>query len=162
MAKEKKSLGAEFKEFVSRGNVLDMAVGIIIGSAFTAIVNSLVADIINPLINSIFGGFGFSTMGFAIKFPWITWLNEEFDTHIAYPYFAIGNFIAAIISFFVTALALFAIIKLVNKIKESGKKKVEEAPAAPTTKICPYCKSEISIEATRCPHCTSMLEGNQQ
>lgn len=159
MAKKGKGVVTEFKEFISRGNVLDMAVGIIIGSAFTAIVNSLVADIINPLINSIFGGFGFSTMGFSIKFPWITWLNEEFDAHIAYPYFAIGAFIAAIISFFVTAIALFGLIKLINKIKESGKKKKpEEAPAAPTTKICPYCRTEIDIQATRCPHCTSMLE----
>lgn len=165
MAKEKKSLGAEFKEFVSRGNVLDMAVGIIIGSAFTAIVNSLVNDIITPLISIILGGFGMDRWGFYVKFPWVAWLNEEFDAGIAYPYVAIGLFIEAIIQFLITAVALFAVIKLINKIRkgiDDKKKKPEEAPAAPTTKICPYCKSEISIEATRCPHCTSMLEGNQQ
>lgn len=158
-----KKLFKEFKEFISKGNVLDMAVGIIIGSAFTAIVNSLVADILNPLINSIFGGFSFASMKFTLEFPWIRALNEymriNYDNpqFIVPPTFYIGAFISAIISFVITALALFLIIKGVNKAKNVGKKKAPEAEAAPTTKICPYCKSEIDIEATRCPHCTSQI-----
>ena len=119
----------EFKEFISRGNVMDMAVGIIIGGAFTAIVTSLVEDVITPIIGMI-GGFEASL--------------------------GIGNFINAIISVLIMAFILFSIIKAMNKAASIGKK--EEAPAAPTTKMCPYCKSEIAIEATRCPHCTSQLD----
>ena len=130
----------EFKEFISRGNVMDMAVGIIIGGAFTAIVNSLVADIINPLLGC------FVSMDFS---AWTIPLVGEAAL-------GIGNFINAVISFLIMAFILFSIIKAMNKAASLGKKP-EEAPAAPTTKICPYCKSEIAIEATRCPHCTSQL-----
>ena len=129
----------EFKEFISRGNVMDMAVGIIIGGAFTAIVNSLVADIINPLLGC------FISMDFS---AWTIPLVGEAAL-------GIGNFINAIISFLIMAFILFSIIKAMNKAASIGKK--EEEPAAPTTKMCPYCKSEIAIEATRCPHCTSQL-----
>ena len=129
----------EFKEFISRGNVMDMAVGIIIGGAFTAIVNSLVADIINPLLGC------FISMDFS---AWTIPLVGEAAL-------GIGNFINAIISFLIMAFILFSIIKAMNKAASIGKK--PEEPAAPTTKICPYCKSEIAIEATRCPHCTSQL-----
>ena len=129
----------EFKEFISRGNVMDMAVGIIIGGAFTAIVNSLVEDIINPLLGC------FVSMDFsAWKIPLVG------DASLG-----VGNFINAIISFLIMAFILFSIIKAMNKAASIGKK--EEEPAAPTTKMCPYCKSEIAIEATRCPHCTSQL-----
>ena len=134
-----KSFMKEFKEFISRGNVMDMAVGIIIGGAFTAIVNSLVEDIINPLLGC------FVSMDFsAWKIPLVG------DASLG-----VGNFINAIISFLIMAFILFSIIKAMNKAASIGKK--EEAPAAPTTKMCPYCKSEIAIEATRCPHCTSQL-----
>ena len=134
-----KSFMKEFKEFISRGNVMDMAVGIIIGGAFTAIVNSLVEDIINPLLGC------FVSMDFsAWKIPLVG------DASLG-----VGNFINAIISFLIMAFILFSIIKAMNKAASIGKK--EEAPAAPTTKMCPYCKSEINIEATRCPHCTSQL-----
>ena len=135
-----KSFMEEFKEFISRGNVMDMAVGIIIGGAFTAIVNSLVADIINPLLGC------FVSMDFS---AWTIPLVGEAAL-------GIGNFINAVISFLIMAFILFSIIKAMNKAASLGKKP-EEAPAAPTTKICPYCKSEIAIEATRCPHCTSQL-----
>ena len=134
-----KAFMKEFKEFISRGNVMDMAVGIIIGGAFTAIVNSLVADIINPLLGC------FVSMDFS---AWTIPLVGEAAL-------GIGNFINAIISFLIMAFILFSIIKAMNKAASIGKK--EEAPAAPTTKMCPYCKSEIAIEATRCPHCTSQL-----
>ena len=127
----------EFKEFISRGNVMDMAVGIIIGGAFTAIVNSLVEDIINPLLGC------FVSMDFsAWKIPLVG------DAALG-----IGNFINAIISFLIMAFILFSIIKAMNKAASIGKK--EEEHAAPTTKMCPYCKSEIASEVTRCPHRTS-------
>ena len=134
-----KAFMKEFKEFISRGNVMDMAVGIIIGGAFTAIVNSLVDDIINPLLGC------FISMDFS---AWTIPLVGEAAL-------GIGNFINAIISFLIMAFILFSIIKAMNKAASIGKK--PEEPAAPTTKICPYCKSEIAIEATRCPHCTSQL-----
>ena len=134
-----KSFMKEFKEFISRGNVMDMAVGIIIGGAFTAIVGSLVEDIINPLLGC------FVSMDFsAWKIPLVG------DASLG-----IGNFINAVISFLIMAFILFSIIKAINKAASIGKR--PEPEAAPTTKICPYCKSEISIEATRCPHCTSQL-----
>ena len=135
-----KAFMKEFKEFISRGNVMDMAVGIIIGGAFTAIVNSLVADIINPLLGC------FVSMDFS---AWTIPLVGEAAL-------GIGNFINAVISFIIMAFILFSIIKAMNKAASIGKKP-EEEPAAPTTKICPYCKSEIAIDATRCPHCTSEL-----
>ena len=135
-----KAFMKEFKEFISRGNVMDMAVGIIIGGAFTAIVNSLVADIINPLLGC------FVSMDFS---AWTIPLVGEAAL-------GIGNFINAVISFLIMAFILFSIIKAMNKAASLGKKP-EEEPAAPTTKICPCCKSEIAIEETRCPHCTSQL-----
>ena len=134
-----KSFMKEFKEFISRGNVMDMAVGIIIGGAFTSIVSSLVEDIINPLLGC------FVSMDFsAWKIPLVG------DASLG-----IGNFINAVISFLIMAFILFSIIKAMNKAASIGKK--PEPEAEPTTQICPYCKSEISIEATRCPHCTSQL-----
>ena len=130
----------EFKEFISRGNVMDMAVGIIIGGAFTAIVSSLVEDIINPLLGC------FVSMDFS---AWKIPLVGEASL-------GIGNFINAVISFLIMAFILFSIIKALNKAASLAKKP-EPAEEAPTTKVCPYCKSEIPIEATRCPHCTSQL-----
>jgi large conductance mechanosensitive channel len=131
---------SEFKEFISRGNVMDMAVGIIIGGAFTAIVTSLVEDIITPIIGMI-GGFDFSSFVVTVN-----------NSNIA-----VGNFINAVINFLLIAFVLFSIIKAMNKAASVVKKPEEEAEEAPTTKMCPYCKSEIAIEATRCPHCTSQL-----
>lgn len=130
----------EFKKFISRGNVMDMAVGIIIGGAFTAIVNSLVNDIVMPVISLLTGGMDFSAL--CIK------LGEgEEAAAISY-----GSFISAIINFLLIAFVLFTIIKAMNKLKK------EEPTPEPTEKECPYCKSMISIKATKCPHCTSNLE----
>lgn len=128
----------EFKEFISRGNVMDMAVGIIIGGAFTAIVTALVDNIIMPLISGICGGMAF----------------EDWAVKIGGSTIGIGAFIAAIVNFLLIALVLFSIIKAMNKFK----KQQEETEEAPTTKECPFCKSEIPLEATRCPHCTSQLD----
>lgn len=131
----------EFKEFVARGNVMDMAVGIIIGGAFTAIVTSLVNDILMPVLSLLTGGFDFTSLCIALG------EGEEAAT-LNY-----GAFIAAIINFLLIALVIFVLIKTINKF--SRKKEEEEAPA--TTKECPFCKEQVSIEATRCPHCTSEL-----
>jgi large conductance mechanosensitive channel len=135
-----KNFMKEFKEFISRGNVMDMAVGIIIGGAFTAIVTSLVEDIITPIIGMI-GGFDFSSFVVTVN-----------NSNIA-----VGNFINAVINFLLIAFVLFSIIKAMNKAASVVKKPEEEAEEAPTTKMCPYCKSEIAVDATRCPHCTSQL-----
>lgn len=132
----------EFKKFISRGNVLDMAVGIIMGSAFTAIVTSLVNDILTPLIGLIIGGLNFGGLSITIG-----------DAVIAY-----GSFIQAIINFLLVALSLFLIIKGINKIH--SKKEETPAPAAPTTKECPYCYSTINIKATKCACCGSDIENN--
>ncbi len=128
----------EFKAFISKGNVMDMAVGIIIGGAFTAIVTSLVEDVISPILG-IFGGMDFSDIALTINGSPI----------------GIGKFITAVINFLLIAFVLFNIIKAINKMQSAVKPK--EPEAAPTTKICPFCKSEIAIDATRCPHCTSEL-----
>ena len=138
-----KKFAGEFKEFISRGNVIDMAVGMIIGAAFTAIIKSLVDDIFNPLLGLILGKINLTSLKVQLG-------NTE-------AYLTYGNFINSIITFLLTALALFFVVKIVNGMRSIGKKKVEEAPAAPTTKVCPFCKSEIAIDATRCPHCTSEL-----
>lgn len=132
----------EFKKFISRGNVMDMAVGIIIGGAFTAIVTSLVDDVINPILGC-FGGMDFSN----IVIPLIG------DASIK-----IGSFINAVINFLIMALILFIMVKAMNRAASLTHKHDEEETPAPATKICPYCRSEISIEATRCPHCTSQLD----
>lgn len=131
----------EFKEFISRGNVMDMAVGIIIGGAFTGIVNSLVNDIINPLIGMIGGT---DLTGYALVLKDDAVLNY-------------GSFLTAIINFLIMAVVVFIMIKTINTMSKAFSRKKEEEPAAPTTKVCPFCKSEIDIEATRCPHCTSEI-----
>ena len=130
----------EFKEFIMRGNVMDMAVGVIIGGAFSAIVTSLVDDVIGPIIGMICGGIDFSKLAITVG-------SAEL---------MVGNFIQAIINFLIVALVLFSIIKSFNKASALVKK--PEAEAAPTTKVCPFCKSEIAIDATRCPHCTSEVK----
>lgn len=134
-----KNFLGEFKAFALRGNVLDMAVGMIIGTAFTGIVKSLTDNFINPLLNFIIG---------AQRYGWVDIAG-----------FA-SAFFTAVINFIIMAFVLFVLLKGINALTNIARKKknANEAPAAPTTKICPYCKSEISIEATRCPHCTSQLE----
>ena len=135
-----KAFMKEFKEFISKGNVMDLAVGVIIGGAFQAIVGSLVNDIIMPLLGIITGGLDFSHLAITVG-----------EAQILY-----GSFISAIINFLLMALVLFLVIKALNKAKSLTAK--PEEPKAPTTKKCPYCQSEIPIAATRCPHCTSELK----
>ncbi len=130
-----KKLLKEFKDFAMRGNVIDMAVGVVIGGAFGKVVTSVVEIFINPILEALpkmeNGGTGFAG--------------------------SLINFCAVLVEFILTALVLFLIIKAINKAKDL-KKKPEEAPAEPTTKVCPFCQSEIPIKATRCPHCTSELK----
>ena len=137
----------EFREFAVRGNVVDMAVGVIVGGAFTAIVTSLNADILTPILG-LFGGTDFSYL-------YVTLGSGENAPVLHY-----GNFITAIINFLITALVIFILLKVINRITErlSAMTGNEEETPAPTTKKCPYCCSEIDIKATRCPHCTSILE----
>ena len=143
--KKGKGFIAEFKQFILRGNVLDMAIGVIIGGAFTAIVTSLNQDILTPLLGLI-GGTDFTHLMYV--------LGEGEEA----PVLMYGNFITAVINFLITALVIFVFIKIINGITNKLSKKEEEAAPAPTTKKCPYCKSDIDLEATRCPHCTSVLE----
>ncbi len=143
--KKGKGFVEEFKKFITRGNVMDMAVGVIVGGAFTSIVTSLNKDILTPFLG-IFGGMDFSYLTLT--------LGEGENA----PVLMYGNFITAVINFLITALMIFCLVKFINAITDGFSKKKEEAPAAPTTKECPYCKSTIAIEATRCPHCTSHIE----
>ena len=139
-----KKLLSDFKAFIAKGSVLDLAVGVIIGAAFKGIVDSLVNDIISPLIgliaNTNFTDLAWQIGGVTLKY---------------------GAFITAIINFVLMAIVLFLIIKAISSARDIGskfKKGETPAPAAPTEKICPYCKSPIAIDATRCPHCTSEVE----
>ena len=135
-----KKLMTEFKEFIMRGNVMDLAVAVIIGGAFTAIVTSLSENLISPLLG-MFGGVNF----------------DQFSFQILGATFYYGKFLTAVINFLITALIIFLLVKAINKLMSLGKKK-EEEPAAPTTKICPHCKEEVHIEATKCPHCTGDIK----
>ena len=146
----------EFKEFAMRGNVVDMAVGIIIGAAFGTIVKSLVADVLMPPIGILLGNVDFSNLFFIIKegttsgpFSTLAEAKESGAVVVAW-----GAFLNTIISFLIVAFAVFIVIRNLNKLKRE-----KEAPAPePTTKECGYCFSTIPIKATKCPSCTSALE----
>lgn len=153
----------EFKKFIMRGNMLDLAVGMIIGTAFNSIVSSLVNDIFMPVLGCLIGDTDFSNLYLILSNPdgiaKPATLAEAQELGLAT--FNYGNFITAVIHFLIMAIIVFLIVKGMNKLSdfaEGLKKKEEEAPKEPTTKICPYCQSEISIKATRCPHCTSELD----
>ncbi|MBR5826908.1 MAG: large conductance mechanosensitive channel protein MscL [Clostridia bacterium] len=148
---------AEFKKFIMRGNVIDLAVGVIIGGAFQAIVNSLVNDIVSPVISLATKGINFADK-FILLSPapegsTITTVEQAKELGVATLNY--GSFITAVINFLIMATVIFCLVKTINKVAELGKKKEEEVVEEPTTKVCPFCKSEISIEAVKCPHCTS-------
>ena len=148
----------EFKEFVMRGNVVDMAVGIIIGAAFGTIINSLVSDVIMPPIGLLFGNIDFSNLFIVLRQgakeagPYGSLAAAKAAGAVSINY---GFFINTVISFVIVAFAVFLLIRGVNKMKRQA----ETPPAVPTTKECPYCLSTIPIKATRCGHCTSELKG---
>ena len=142
MKKFIKKFWTEFKQFAFKGNVIDLAVGMIIGSAFTAIVTELVNSILMPLLSLITGKLDFSDMFFTL------W-------RVKIPY---GQFIQAVVSFAATALCLFIIIRGINRITALAKKNEEKPAPKEPPRLCPYCYSEIHKNATRCPHCTSVLD----
>ena len=145
----------EFKEFAMRGNVVDMAVGIIIGASFGSIVKSLVDDVLMPAIGLLMGNVDFSNFFLVLKAgkapgPYATLAEAKAATAVTLNY---GLFINSIVTFLIVAFAVFLLIKQINALKRK-----EEAPAAPTTKECPFCLSTVPLKATRCPQCTSELK----
>lgn len=156
-----KKFFSEFKGFIMRGNVVDLAVAVIVGGAFQAIVNSLINDLVMPFIGLITGGINFADQFIVLKVPegvelaTVEAAKTAADaTELGATVWAYGAFITAVINFLVMAFVIFLLVKAINKAQSIGKKKEEEAP---TTKKCPFCCSEIDIKATRCPHCTSEL-----
>ena len=151
----------EFRQFIMRGNVVDMAVGIIIGMAFGTIITSLVSDVIMPPIGLLLGNVDFSNLFVVLKQgypvgPYASLADAKAAGAVTINY---GVFIMTIISFIIIAFAVFMIIRYVNRLRrEVEAPKVEAAPAEPATKECPYCFSTINIKAKRCPNCTSQLE----
>ena len=158
----------EFKKFIMRGNVIDLAVGVIIGGAFQKIVTSLVNDLIMPLVGLITGGVNFNDRFAILRLPeaglpeGVT-VDSITTLDLAKQYgvttFNYGAFITAVLDFLIMAFVIFLLVKGINKLSDVSKKKEEApAPAAPTTKKCPYCLSEVPLEATKCAHCTSELD----
>ena len=147
----------EFKKFIMRGNVIDLAVGVIIGGAFQAIVNSLVNDIVSPVISLATKGINFADKFILLTLDDVSFATVEAAKEAGYATLNYGSFVTAVINFLIMATVIFLLVKGINKVSEIGKKKEEEIAQEPTTKVCPYCKSEISIEAVKCPNCTSDL-----
>ena len=138
----------EFKEFAFKGNMMDLAVGMIIGAAFTALVNSVVSNLFMPLISLFTGGIDFSNL----YLP----LSDIATARAAGAVLPYGTFITDLIQFLILAFVVFLMIRALTKLMQSAKKEAEEAPA--TTKECPFCKTEINIDAVKCPNCTSDLK----
>lgn len=160
MKEKSKSFIDEFKKFIMRGSVIDLAVGVIIGGAFQAIVNSLVNDVISPVISLATKG-----INFADKFIVLGITEEKFATAAAakdagFATLNYGSFVTAVLNFLIMAFIIFLLVKGLNKLAELGKK--EEKSAEPTTKVCPFCQSEINIKAVRCPNCTSKLPEEEE
>ena len=146
----------EFKEFAMRGNVIDLAVGVIIGGAFQKIVTSVVNDLVMPLIGLITKGSDFASKFVALDGGEYATIEEATEAGAAI--LTYGNFIAVTIDFIIMAFVIFLLVKGLNKLTSIGKKPEPVVEAAPTTKVCPFCKSEIAIDATKCAHCTSDVE----
>jgi len=145
----------EFKEFAMRGNVVDMAVGIIVGAAFSTIIKSLVSDVIMPPIGLLLGNVDFANLFVVLKEgaetgPYSSLADAQAVGAVTINY---GVFVDTVISFVIVALAVFLLVRNINRLRREE----EAPPAEPTTKECPYCLSVIAIKATRCPHCTSEL-----
>ena len=143
----------EFKAFAMRGNVMDMAVGVMVGGAFSKIVTSLVNDLFMPLIGLILGGFNLSGAFLALDFQ--SYPSIEAAQAAGVGTLCYGQFLQAVIDFVLTALCVFLVIKLIGRLH----RRKEEAAPAPAPRLCPFCKTEIALDATRCPHCTSRLDG---
>lgn len=150
----------EFKKFISRGNVIDLAIGIIIGGAFQVIVKSLVSDIIMPILGLLTGGIDFSNLYINLSGGTYDSLAQAQAAGAAT--INVGLFINAIINFFILAFVIFLIVRQINKFRERQKHDEVPADETPTTKPCPFCYTIIPIEATRCPNCTSQLDKKTQ
>lgn len=142
----------EFKKFALKGNMIDLAVGVIVGGAFNGIVTSLVNDILMPVLSLFTGKLDFANWFVALDGNTYLTIAEAQEAGAATLNY--GNFISGIINFLIMAFVVFMIVKGINKMKKEEPAK----PAAPTTKKCPFCKTDIPLEATKCPHCTSTLE----
>ena len=165
MSSEKKGFFAEFAEFVNKGSVIDLAVGVIIGGAFQKIVSSLVEDLIMPFVGLATGGINFSDQFLVLKLAegvenGTTYASLQAAKDAGATVFAYGSFITAVINFLIMALVIFIMVKGINNLRNIRKQPEEEQ--APTTKVCPFCKTEIDIEATRCPNCTSELDCDEK
>lgn len=150
-----KKFFGEFKEFIAKGNVIDLAVGVIIGGAFQSIVKNLVENMITPVISLLTKQVSFTDMFVSLdgnEYATLAAAQEAGAATLNY-----GLFIQAVIDFLITAFVIFLLVKGINKIRNMGKKE-EAVEEAPTTKVCPFCKSEIALDATRCPNCTSEVE----
>ena len=143
----------EFKDFIARGNVMDMAVGVIVGGVFGKIVTSLVNDMLMPLIGLLIGGVDLTKLYVALDGK--TYANPVEAAESGAPILAYGNFLQNIIDFLIIAFVIFMVIKQIGKMKARFIHTEEEVA---TTKICPFCKEAVHIKATRCPHCTAVLE----
>lgn len=154
IAGKSKGFFGEFRQFIMRGNVMDLAVGVIIGAAFQKIINSLVDDIIMPIISQVLGGLDFSNYFISLDgntYKTLAAAQEAGAATLNY-----GNFITVVINFILMAFVIFLMVKGMNRLNDRFKRdNAEEAEL--TEKECPYCKSKIAIGATRCPHCTSQL-----
>ncbi len=157
-----KKFFAEFREFALKGNMMDLAIGMIIGSAFTSIISSLVDDVINPFLGLFTGQIDFSNLFISLDGNAYATLDAAETAGAAVIKY--GSFISNVINFLIMAFVVFLIVKGMNTMRSraDAKKKTAVEEVAPETKICPYCQSEISIKATRCPHCTSMLDITDQ
>ena len=159
MAKNK--MLTEFRDFAVKGNVIDLAVAVVMGGAFGAIVNSIVKDIIMPPIGLLLGGVDFTNLYLTIKQgdpagPYAALTNAQEAGAVTINY---GVFFSALVTFVIIAFVMFLLVKSIGKMQKAMKKDEAVLPEDPTTKECPFCCTEISIKATRCPHCTSHLEG---
>ena len=143
----------EFRAFIMRGNVLDLAVAVIIGGAFGKIVTSFVNDVIMPPIGLLLGNVDFSNL--FINLSGAPYKTLEEAKKAGAPAIAYGIFLNAVIDFLIVAAVIFLVVRTANRLQQLRE---APAPAAPTTKDCPYCLSSIAIKATRCPHCTSQLK----
>ena len=142
----------EFKKFALKGNMIDLAVGVIIGGAFNGIVSSLVNDIVMPVLSLFTGKLDFSNWFIALDGKIYATAAAAQEAGVATLNY--GNFISGVLNFLIMAIVVFVMVKAINKLKTEEPAKV----AAPTTKKCPYCKSEIALDAVKCPHCTSTVE----
>jgi large conductance mechanosensitive channel len=145
----------EFKKFALKGSMIDLAIGVIIGGAVGKVITSLVNDILMPPIGLLLGRVNFASL--YINLSRTRYPTFEAAQAAGAPTINVGLFLGALIDFFLISLVIFIMVKAMNKLREMAEKRIVVAPPTPTTKVCPFCKSEIPIDAIRCPHCTSEL-----